>query len=270
VENQASWLDQQGNWLVCCVKGCDEKPQSNGLCINHYRLNRKYGSPVARQQTLWMWRRLSYETRFWSWVRKDANCWNWQASRDQDGYGVFNAKHDGIVYKRAHRYSYALHYGRIPEGMMILHSCDNPSCVRPDHLSLGTGAENMADKIAKGRARVPAGEQHSFAKLTREQAEAILHDPRPYAQLAAEYGVHAGTISSLKNRDSWPELGPDKGAKAKRVSPRRGTSKKGVTPEIVREIRTSTERGIDLAARFGLKPQDITDIRKRRSWAHVT
>lgn len=261
--------DQHGKWLVCCIKGCDDEPHSGGLCINHFRLNRKYGSPVARKQMLWKWRQLTYEERFWSWVRKDANCWNWQASRDQDGYGVFSAEHDGVIYKRAHRYSYALRHGSIPDDMQVLHSCDNPSCVRPDHLSLGTNAENMADKIAKGRANVRAGEAHSFAKLTREQAASILQEPRPYAQLAAEYGVARSTIGSIKQRVSWPELSAVEVVKAKRVSPRRGTSKKGVTPDIVREIRASTERGIDLAERYGLKPQDISDIRHRRSWTHI-
>jgi uncharacterized protein YjcR len=92
---------------------------------------------------------------------------------------------------------------------------------------------------------------------------------RPYAQLSAEYNVAPSTIGSIKQRVSWPELGRKEGTKAPRISPRRGASKKGVTPEIIRAIRASTDRGVDLAARYGLKPQDITDIRKRRSWAHI-
>lgn len=266
---QQEWMDDRGNWLVCCVKGCDERPISIGLCVNHLRFTQRYGSPVARKMALYRWKQLSYEERFWAWVRKGEGCWNWQASKDQDGYGVFRAECDGIIYKRAHRYSFALHKGKIPFGIHVCHTCDNPACVRPDHLFLGTNAENMADKIAKGRFRVPFGAQHSRARLTEEQAKAILADPRPYAQIATEYGVHVQTISSLKNRDSWGHLGTEKGVKAKRNSPRRGKSDKGVTPKIVRAIRASTERGVDLAARYGLKPQDISDIRHRRSWAHI-
>lgn len=259
--------DELGNWLVCCIKGCDEKPISNGLCVNHLRFTQKYGSPVARKQALYLWRRLSYEERFWTWVRKSDGCWTWQASRDKDGYGNFRAEHDGVIYTKAHRYSYALHKGKVPSLLQVCHTCDNRPCVRPDHLFLGTSRENHLDKMAKGRHRGPSGEGHPFARLTEEQAKAILSDPRPYAQIANEYGVHKQTISSLKNRDSWAHLGGEI-VKAKRISPRRGKSDK-VTPEIVREIRTSTERGVDLAARYGLKPQDITDIRKRRSWAHI-
>lgn len=202
-------------------------------------------------------------------VKKSDDCWTWQFGKDTDGYGAFDAYHDNVRHTRAHRFSYALHNGPIPKGLVVMHLCDNRACVRPDHMKLGTAAENTSDMWAKGRYRILRGQATAQARLTLKQAKAILHDPRPYSQLAAEYGVHIQTISSLKNRDSWPELGPEKGAKAMRVSPRRGKSSKGVTPEIVRDIRQSTARGIDLAAKYGLKPQDITDIRKRRSWAHI-
>lgn len=262
--------DEHGNWLVCCIKGCDEKPISNGLCVNHLRFTQKYGSPVARKMALYLWKRLPYEERFWTWVRKSDGdgCWTWQAGHDKDGYGAFRAEHNGVIYTRAHRYSYALHKGNIPSLLEVCHTCDNRSCVRPDHLFPGTSRENHEDKMRKGRHRARFGEEHPFARLTEEQAKVILTDPRPHTQIANQYGVHVQTIRSLKNRDSWPHLGTEKGVKSKRISPRRGKSDK-VTPEIVREIRASTERGVDLAARFGLKPQDITDIRKRRSWSHI-
>jgi hypothetical protein len=260
--------DATGKWLVCCIKGCDGKPDYSGLCVNHYRLNKKYGSPVAYKNVHWHWRGLSLEQRFWASVRKGDGCWNWQSSKDQDGYGIFKAEHDGVMYHRAHRYSFALHHGPITEGLYCCHSCDNPSCVRPDHLFAGTPLANQRDKIAKGRSNTAFGERRPEAILTEAQAKDILQDPRPHSVIASQYGVHVQTISSLKTRVSWKHLGPEKGVKAKRISPRRGKSDK-VTPEIVREIRTSTDRGVDLAARYGLKPQDITDIRKRRSWAHI-
>lgn len=261
--------DENGRWLTCCIKGCDGAPIHGGLCVNHHRRNQKYGSPVASKLAAWRWLKLTPEERFWVQVRKTDGCWEWIGGRDLDGYGVFQAEHAGVQHRRAHRYSYALHKGPIPFGLQICHTCDNPSCVRQEHLFLGTNAENMADKIAKGRARVARGEERPEAILTEEQATAILADPRPHSVLAAEYGVHPATISSLKTRKSWRHLGPEMGAKAPRVSPRKGKSSKGVTPEIVREIRTSADRGVDLAARYGLKPQDISDIRHRRSWAHI-
>ncbi len=262
--------DEYGNWLVCCVKGCDDKPTSIGLWINHFRLYQKYGSPVARKMTPWRWQRLSHETRFWTLVRKGEGCWYWQASRDKDGYGIFQGEVEGKVYNRAHRYSFALHNKTIiPAGLFVCHSCDNRACVRPDHLFLGTSQENTDDMVAKGRAHPRAGEEHGLAKLTEEQVVVILDDPRPHSQIAAEFDVSTATISDIKRRRSWQHLGLTPGVKAKRISPRRGKSDKGVTPEIVRAIRASEERGIDLAARYGLKPQDISDIRHRRSWAHI-
>jgi hypothetical protein len=263
--------DERGTWLVCCIKGCGDKPNTGGLCLNHHRRMVKYGSPVALRNANWRWLRLSFEERFWLNVRKgegDTACWLWFASRDKNGYGVFRGEHDGVVYKRAHRYSYALHKGKIPLGLEILHSCDTPECVRPDHLSPGTTLQNQREKWARGRANIPFGEQKSAA-LTDDTVTAILNDPRPHAVIAAEYGVAASTVGSIKQRVSWQHLGLEKGVKAPRISPRRGKSDKGVTPEIVRAIRASGERGVDLAARYGLTKQDITDIRKRRSWAHV-
>lgn len=262
--------DEDGKWLVCCIKGCDKAPTHNGLCINHHRLNQKYGSPVATRLVLWKWQSLPVEDRFWRQVRKTDGCWLWMAGRDKDGYGAFRARLDGVLHTRAHRFSYHLNKGRIPFSLSICHTCDNPACVRPDHLFLGTMAENMADKMAKGRHRaVGRGEKHPLAKLTDEQVRAILLDPRPDARLANEYNVSTETIAGIKRRDTWKHLGADKGVRAKRISPRRGVSDT-ITPDIVRAIRASTDHGIDLAARYGVSKQTITDIRKFRSWSHVT
>lgn len=261
-------FDERGNWLVCCIKGCGEPPITLGLCNAHHKANQQYGSPVASKMLPWRWLRMPHLNRFWYQVRKGDGCWEWAGGRDVDGYGVFKSEHDGVEYRRAHRYSFAIHKGRIRPGMAVCHTCDNPPCVNPDHLFLGSAAENMADKIAKGRGRVLVGEKHGQAILTEDQAKAILNDPRPHSHIASDYNVHPATISSLKTRVSWPHLGPARGVKAKRVSPRKGVSDK-ITPEIVREIRTSPTRGMDLAVRFGVTKQTITDIRKRRSWAHV-
>jgi hypothetical protein len=253
----------------CCIKGCDAPGVCGGLCYTHHRRNVRYGSPIATKNAAWRWLRLSDGQRFWIQVEKTETCWLWKGGLDKDGYPLFKASIDGVTHTRGHRYSYHLHKGRIPFSLSVCHSCDTPACIRPDHFFLGTNRQNHADKMAKGRQRGPGqGEKHFAAKLTERQAKAILLDARPHSWIANEYGVTTGTVSDIKCRRSWGHLGDAPGVKAPRVSPRKGISDK-ITPDIVRRIRTATERGTALAAELGVTKATITDIRKRRSWAHV-
>lgn len=101
------------------------------------------------------------EERFWDKVVKTESCWLWDASVDRKGYGKIN--HNGKP-KSAHRLSYEIAYGPIPEGMFVCHKCDNPPCVRPDHLFIGTNKDNMADMKSKGRGRKPLNKHKKNAK----------------------------------------------------------------------------------------------------------
>ena len=191
---------------ICCIKECDLPTVALGLCNKHWRRNKKYGSPVAVSSHSGSNRGLPAEIRFAKSVTKTEGCWIWTASRDKNGYGIFRGMIGQTEFTRAHRYSYALHTGDLLIGMQALHSCDNPSCVNPAHLSSGTNADNMRDKINKGRQRTPVGEKSGHAILTERQVKSILLDPRPYVEIAAQYDVKPSTIGSVKQRKSWKHI----------------------------------------------------------------
>lgn len=111
-----------------------------------------------------------YIEKFWANVCKGDGCWEWRGSFFNHGYGLICVSRSC---KLTHRFSWELHYGDIPQGICVCHKCDNPKCVRPDHLFLGTTGENNSDRHAKGRdARMP-GIKNGRAKLTPEQVREI-------------------------------------------------------------------------------------------------
>lgn len=144
-------------------------------------------------------------TRFWPKVeiQESNQCWIWKAAVRSKGYGQIKALRSRLVLD-AHRVAYELAHGSIPEGMCVLHHCDNPPCVNAEHLFLGTRADNDRDRDEKGRTKF--GEQLAFSRLTTAQVEQIR---MRYAQaelqdhLAAEFGVtqqHVSNIVHYKRR----------------------------------------------------------------------
>jgi predicted DNA-binding protein (UPF0251 family) len=121
-------------------------------------------------------------------------------------------KGNGQVY--AHRVSWGLHNGPIPEGMWVLHRCDNPSCVNPTHLFLGTQADNVADMISKGRQATPEqtahiGEKNGRARLTPDQVRTIrtlVAGGVSETEAARRYGVGQTTVSYIVLRKSWKHI----------------------------------------------------------------
>lgn len=145
--------------------------------------------------------------RFWTKVLVndiDA-CWIWQASCTIDGYGTFWFNPKTI---RAHRFSWILVNGDIPDDMSVLHTCDNPPCVNPNHLFLGTNQDNINDKIAKSRHRI--GENNSNAVLTDDKVRQIkqLYKTGKYSQraLADLFGVSVTQVCHIMQRKKWKHI----------------------------------------------------------------
>ena len=150
--------------------------------------------------------------RFWSQVRKTPGCWPWTGYRDRHGYGKINV--NGKTWF-AHRFAMTL-AGHNIAGLLVCHHCDNPPCVNPDHLFVGTQQDNMIDRNNKGRANMPAGEKASRAKLTNDQARAIRAEARigvggqygngNIAELAERYNVHRSTIGDIAKNKSFKNI----------------------------------------------------------------
>jgi len=144
---------------------------------------------------------------FWARVRRsDESCWLWLRRPNKGGYGHLDA---GGRRTLAHVFSYRLHYGEIPVGLFVCHACDVRLCVRPDHLFLGTQAENNADMCAKGRDRHPVGEANGGAKLSGSDVVAIRaarSDGATVTDLVARYRVSEATINRVIYRYTWKHL----------------------------------------------------------------
>lgn len=141
---------------------------------------------------------------FWARVEKTDSCWLWRGSRRR-AYG--RMEYQGGTYS-AHRLAYLLAYGSIPFPLFVLHRCDNPLCVRPDHLFVGTPSDNMCDKVSKGRQFRPRGEKNGkSAKLTWKEVAEIRRKraSNTLQQLADEYGVTISNISAIALNKSWKE-----------------------------------------------------------------
>ena len=146
--------------------------------------------------------------RFWNKVNKTPTCWNWTACVRPQGYGMFGVQNAESKWKilASHRYSWELHNGPVPEGMCVCHSCDNPSCVNPDHLFLGTKNDNNQDKCRKGRQ--PRGEQN-HSKLTEAQVIEIKEESkkgRSTYELGRVYGVDPSVISRINTGKKWKHV----------------------------------------------------------------
>jgi Mor family transcriptional regulator len=254
---------------VCEVPNCDRSYYGRGYCNMHYQRWRTHGDPTAKMNM----RNEPVAERFWSRVAVGPmdECWLFSTVDAKHGYGVFTLSGRKQM---AHRVSFYLAHGRWPQPH-CLHSCDNPPCVNPAHLSEGTHAENMQQMVERGRKASVAGESHPSARLTEEriaEAQQLRDQGWKLSALADRYGVSLSTIGRILQGRSWGTAT----AGYKPAIKRAGEHKRGAahpmaktTPGIIAEIRRRADAGesrASLQQRFGLSKSQIQRIVTRTGW----
>lgn len=174
--------------------------------------------------------------KFWSKVQKTDECWNWVGSL-RGRYGDFYWKGDRMA---AHRFVWELSFGPIPAGLCVLHKCDNPKCVRPEHLFVGTVGDNTRDMIKKGRGRVNKqyGEDNAHARLTEAQVRKIkqLKGDIGQRRLAEMFAISVSNIQMIHTGRTWAHVDvPMRDRMAHPRGEKNGRAK--LTKEKAREIR---------------------------------
>jgi hypothetical protein len=188
---------------VCLVDDCMKPRTHRGFCAAHYSKMRKYGDPlIVKQKQL---HGLSLLERWDAYVERSTGCWEWSGYRDPNGYGRLNIGNRPIL---AHRISWEIHHGPITPDQHVCHRCDNPSCVRPEHLFLGDQVRNMADKMAKKRHRygVSRGEAHGCSKITAEQVQEIRAAEGTNTEIAKRFQLSRTQTRDIRSRKSWRHL----------------------------------------------------------------
>lgn len=184
----------------CVIDGCNKDINARGYCHRHYRRWSLYGDPEAPcrrsgPRTSQLSARELLE-RNATWTISESNCWEWQKPLSNDGYGqiTYRNRATGV-----HRVAYEAWVGPIPKGMFVCHSCDNRRCLNPEHLWLGSNAENMADMVAKGRG------PKTRAKLNPEKVAQIRASSETNKALAEYYGVDPSIISRVRSGSRWKD-----------------------------------------------------------------
>jgi hypothetical protein len=186
-------------------RGKETSEYRTRFCRKHLTWFLKYGTTAAQKSS-----QASLEERFWRSVDKRTkdDCWEWKLSpKSNNGYGGIwdNSKKKTLL---AHRVSYELSNGEIPEGKLVMHTCDNPKCVNPSHLIIGTDKENGEDKARKGRSarNIFFGEANPKSKLTLEQARYIKQHPEmKHTELATMFGLSPNCIRGVRTGRTWKD-----------------------------------------------------------------
>lgn len=144
--------------------------------------------------------------RFWSKVKKTKGCWDWTGHKHRQGYGFIDINSIG---KLAHRISWIINKGNIPKNLFVLHKCDNPSCVNPGHLFLGTQTDNMRDMFKKNRNADVSGEKNPnriLSKLDVLKIRKLLKLRISYKEIAKKFGISYGNVNNIVSGYAWKNI----------------------------------------------------------------
>lgn len=140
-------------------------------------------------------------------VKSKSECWPWVANTSPKGYGMIGS---GKTKVGAHRVSWEIHKGSIPDGLQVLHKCDNPPCVNPRHLFLGTHGDNMRDMVEKHRNKDVKGEKNPMSKLNGCEVLKIRRRRKKFGEtlrsLATDFGISKSNVSFIVRNESWTNL----------------------------------------------------------------
>lgn len=200
-----------GSMKLCTVANCGREVFARGWCKPHWNRWRRTGD-IRAADPIVVPIQGDLAARFWAKVDKSGDCWVWTAAKDWCGYGFFGYSEGATrVNDKAHRFAWKLHFGPIPEGMHVCHHCDNPPCVRVDHLFLGTPLINARDKMSKGRLRAGhvSGERNGKAKLTAAEVleiRARVAAGEKQVRMTLDYDISPQAVNAIIQRRNWKDI----------------------------------------------------------------
>ena len=188
--------------MKCRVDSCIKDAKNGGMCWGHYSSQRRHGDPLHTTPIK------SNSRRFFALFDKtnEEQCWNWKGGFMQSGLAYGRLYFEGKP-QLAHRISWQIHKGAIPENMCVLHKCDNPKCVNPSHLYLGDHKDNAQDRESRNRRKILKGEEVLNSKLTPNEVLQIRNSKGSCSNLANEYKVSRSLISLIKLKRVWQHVG---------------------------------------------------------------
>lgn len=187
-------------------------------------------------------------------------CIEWIGARNKGRYGTINIAGKSIL---VHRLSYYIYVGPFDVSLLVCHKCDNPSCINPEHLFLGTNKDNVDDMMNKKRHRTLRGEDHTNHKLTEEQVKEIFHSKLKLSEIASQYNIHKHLAFLIKKKQIWKHLNLNSDSSTNKKHRSKLTEQQAI------EIINSPLSLKELASVYGICPQAVWKIKTGKTWKYL-